>query len=725
MIKPISAPRRGAARWSVPVGIVLAAAACVAVLLWREADNRNLSRLRALLTRDSALRRMPSLWLRRASRELELDLRRSSDLRSMAVAAQRKSKQPLLVGAFYDPELPSGIQSCQANAGVLTHVFPHWLSLTADGALDYSRWDPVLHRQNQSLAWTAWQNGVKIIPVLDNRSGGRPRIEAVKHLFASPEAQREMARTIRAWLLREGFQGINVDFSGLPKDIRDLYPRFLQILRTELLPAGLALDATLSPQRFTPEIAAAADACDLLVIRSHTEDPAQNAVRTASPLAQFQELLGSLRAELPAEKLVPALGSLAFEWHPGEDRSRKESYVSLMAKLRSSLGDPEGPLPGAPLSAESPYFYQSAGGPRAAWLMDGISFYNRLLEVSEAGMRGVALLRLGDEDPSVWPLLAEGRPDPIRAAESLEYVELADQIRFSGRGELLTVQSAPVEGRRLILGQDRRGHIIGSRYQSFPAPFVVERRGFMPGAIALSFDDGPDPQYTPQILDILRLGGVRATFFVVGQHVVLYPELVQRIYAEGHEIGSHTFTHPNMADLSERRREMELDLTQRALEAALHRGTRLYRTPYSSDFQPASGRDILPLITASRLNYISVGGAIDPQDWNLGQTKENGWQIQRGFQDITAQVLRLAATGRGSMVVLHDGGGNRSQTVAALPGMIEELKAAGYAFVTASALIGLSRDEVMPAHAGGSELTPISWRRAGRRQADAQERRRS
>ena len=81
-----------------------------------------------------------------------------------------------------------------------------------------------------------------------------------------------------------------------------------------------------------------------------------------------------------------------------------------------------------------------------------------------------------------------------------------------------------------------------------PTPYVIRRSGGVPGKLALTFDDGPDPEWTPQILDILKAKGVKATFFVIGANAESNPDLVQRIVAEGHEVGNHTFTHPNLGE---------------------------------------------------------------------------------------------------------------------------------------------------------------------------------
>ncbi|MFD0786375.1 polysaccharide deacetylase family protein, partial [Micromonospora azadirachtae] len=109
--------------------------------------------------------------------------------------------------------------------------------------------------------------------------------------------------------------------------------------------------------------------------------------------------------------------------------------------------------------------------------------------------------------------------------------------------------------------------------------------------IALTFDDGPDPRWTPQVLDVLRRHHAHATFFVVGARVNEHPELVRRILAEGHEIGSHTFTHADLSAAPAWRRELELSLTRKAIASATGRDVTLLRPPYSSLPSALTGAD--------------------------------------------------------------------------------------------------------------------------------------
>ncbi|MEV6931974.1 polysaccharide deacetylase family protein, partial [Dactylosporangium sp. NPDC051485] len=143
----------------------------------------------------------------------------------------------------------------------------------------------------------------------------------------------------------------------------------------------------------------------------------------------------------------------------------------------------------------------------------------------------------------------------------------------------------------------------------------VRAAGMPPGTIALTFDDGPDPRWTPQLLDLLSQYHAHATFFVVGAQVNRYPQLVRRMVAEGHEVGVHTFTHPDLAAQPVWRQRLELTMTANAIAAATGRTARLMRPPYSSTPEALDAAEDAVLRTAAGEGYLAVLADRDTQDW--------------------------------------------------------------------------------------------------------------
>jgi peptidoglycan-N-acetylglucosamine deacetylase len=185
--------------------------------------------------------------------------------------------------------------------------------------------------------------------------------------------------------------------------------------------------------------------------------------------------------------------------------------------------------------------------------------------------------------------------------------------------------------------------------------------------IALTFDDGPNPPYTTQILSILQRYNVKATFFCVGQQVQAYPWAVQQEHAAGHLIGNHTWGHPFMPQLSEPSVIWQLSTTQDIIEHTTGVRPTFFRPPYGA----------FNALTLKYVNYFALTTFlwnVDPSDWSMP-----------GVNAIVQRVLYQA--GNGSIILLHDGGGNRWQTVAALPLIITWFQQHGFRFVTLQQLI--------------------------------------
>jgi len=201
--------------------------------------------------------------------------------------------------------------------------------------------------------------------------------------------------------------------------------------------------------------------------------------------------------------------------------------------------------------------------------------------------------------------------------------------------------------------------------------------------IALTFDDGPDPLWTPQVLDVLAENHVPATFFVVGSQVARHPQLVRRAAAEGHEIGVHTFTHRRFAELPEWQRDLENSQTQMAIAYAAGVTTSLFRPPYSSSTEALDDEGWATVREAGAAGYLTVLTNVDSRDWTRPGVDAI---VRNATPDGTA----------GAVVLMHDAGGDRAQTVAALRRLIPELKQRGYRFSTVSAALDAGPGKANP-----------------------------
>lgn len=180
--------------------------------------------------------------------------------------------------------------------------------------------------------------------------------------------------------------------------------------------------------------------------------------------------------------------------------------------------------------------------------------------------------------------------------------------------------------------------------------------------IALTFDDGPSPQNTQAILDVLRRYQVKATFFMLGTWVEKYPDLARAVVADGHAVGDHSWSHPDLTQLSASEITQQLTSTRDIIQQVTGVRPVLFRPPYR-----AYNRQVLDI--AASLHFSTVLWNIDPHDWEMP-----------GKGPIISTALGNAQNG--AIILLHDGGGDRSQTVEALSTIIEKLQAQGFTFVT-------------------------------------------
>ena len=209
--------------------------------------------------------------------------------------------------------------------------------------------------------------------------------------------------------------------------------------------------------------------------------------------------------------------------------------------------------------------------------------------------------------------------------------------------------------------------VAAARTPSQPSPGPEPAAAPAPKAlptkyVVLTFDDGPDPVYTPLILDVLAEYDAKATFFEVGRNVVKHPALTKRIHAAGHSVQNHTWTHADLRPLSAASFRQQISSTDQAIRAQTGGTPACLRPPYGAVNSTVTKQ-------AKALGKDLVVWDIDSRDW----TKPG-----------TAAIVRrvLAGVHNGSVILMHDGGGNRSQTVAALPTILKTLKARGYGFRT-------------------------------------------
>lgn len=481
------------------------------------------------------------------------------------------------------------------------------------------------------------------------------------------------------YLLSHRFAGVTVDFEEVPDSSQPALRSFMSQLTGALRIFGLKVSQCLPAQDESYDYQFFGAVTDFVCLMNYDQHWSSSEPGPIAAQGWFGDILARRAQEIPPEKLVLAMANYGYDWQEGKPEAGEITFQEAIVIARESeeeiTFDPES------LNPTFEYWDENDRHHRV-WFLGAVSTFDQMRAAERYPLRGIALWRLGSEDPSIWNVLSSASRDAVTASK-LQTLSYGYGVDYNGRGEILRVDSLPQDGRRTLKYDSASGLITEDRFDVFPSPYSVARYGRAERQIALTFDDGPDRRFTPQILDILKKEKAPATFFVTGANGGENVDLLRRMIAEGHEIGNHTFTHPDIADIPSKQLEMELNSTQRLFESKLGRQSIYFRPPYGTDAEPETPAEVKPLEVAEKLGYIIVGERIDPRDW---QTPGRG--------EIVQAVLDQAETG--NIVLLHDGGGDRSETVAALPEIIHELRAKGYSLVPVSTLLGKTRDQVMP-----------------------------
>ncbi|PYL48298.1 MAG: hypothetical protein DMF40_05445 [Verrucomicrobia bacterium] len=588
--------------------------------------------------------------------------------------------------AFYTNGDPYSYSSLEQHASQITHVCPEWMSMV-NGVGD-------LQIDADARVLKLSQNkGIALMPLLTNLVGDTWQPEAVENVaHGPPERQEKFIANVLVVLRNAKAAGVVVDWEQLDptykKDFTDLLGKFANALHRD----GRQLWLIVSPGQEIDyidfdELSPYIDRF-VAMLFDETSD-----VDAPGPLASrmwFEGWLHVLMEDSDPGQWIIALGSYGYDWVIGGKKAELISFPEAMSRASSAeIESAEVSAPGY----NAYFYYEDNDVEHAVWFLDVVTFLNELREVRKQKAGGIALYRLGTEDSAIWDALST--PSDFKFAAStrslLEVLHGTDTIADVGDGEIVTVDESRADGMR-SLTVDKDGY-LNATYTKFPEfPTLYHQGAGDAHEVALTFDDGPDPEWTPKILDILKAAKVKAAFFLVGVNAERYPNLVRRIVDEGHEIGNHTYYHPNLALCWPEHVRLELNATQLLIQTLTGRGTTLFRPPYAADTQPARLADLMPLQIAQDQNYLVVLENIDPQDW------------ARPGADVILQRIKQQRHD-GNIILLHDAGGDRSQTVEALPRIIEYLQARNDTIVPLSKLLNTTRDALMPLLPGGQTMS--------------------
>ena len=593
--------------------------------------------------------------------------------------AATPQKAPIRAGFYVNWDAQS-YQTLRDHVEQMNMVMPEWLFVNNSGQLSTD-----IDAQADSLLKA--HPGVAVVPMISNFFNQDWRGKNVHKLLISPARRQIFIRQVVGVLAKYHFQGVNIDFEELNEPSDESLTTFMRELHAVLHPKGylVTIDVgVLNPDYNLPKLKSCVDYIMLMAYDEHFSTSAPGPV---APYPWIEYTLEETCKGIPSEQVVLCVAGYGYDWAKGGE-GVDITYQQAMARANRKSATP---VTFDNQTYSLTYRYaDDAGKPHTVWFNDAASAYNVMRAASDYETAGVAVWRLGSEDSRMWSYFARDLSMPSLQKkpvswQQLQQVPVMTSVDFQGEGDILDVQATPRAGTIQIEYDLVDQLITEEKYVTLPTSYVVRKVGKAEKTMSLSFDDGPDETYTPQILDILEREHVPASFFVVGVNAERNLPLLQRMAKTGYEIGNHTTLHPDLARVSPNRLFIELNTCRRIIESITGRSTILFRPPYNADSEPGTSSELLPIALAKNQHYYTIGESIDPLDWQADVTPAQILQRIQQQQDL------------GNIILLHDAGGNRSATVKALPAIIHYYKQHGYHFASLSELMHRPKSELMPA----------------------------
>lgn len=616
---------------------------------------------------------------------------RSRKRRVASIGKIPQNYEPLRM-AFYVGDDYMSFVSLQEHYHQLDIVSPDALHAVYAGGSVQVDPDPKLTAFVHSLK--ARGIDLPVMPTVNNYDGKKGWCPPdFLQMLADPAARKKLAGQLEEYAGEKHELGVVVDFESLPQSSQKPFESFVHDLSLALHADGMKVMVALPAADWTYDYKYLASQVDAIILMNYDFRWPTSPPGPIAPQDWFVRNINNMVKIVPPNKLIMGVANYGYDWpnptrqdpHPvAASLSFQQGVVTAVESGADALYDPD--------TFNLHYSYEDENKRvHTVWMLDGVTAYNELRAAEQAGVAGTALWRLGLEDPSIWDIWDTVHADEATRAK-LETVPPGYDLIFEGDGDVLRVTGTPQNGSR-TLDYDADSNVFDDEsYQSYPMSWRIQQMGGgHPRELALTFDDGPDPDWTPQIINILKKKDAVGTFFVIGEEANQYDNIVKREYALGDEIGNHTFTHPDFEDITKSDLQIQLNLTEMLIESSLGVKTTLFRPPYGVDVEPETASEIHMLPVPQEMGYLIVGGRIDPHDWG-----EPDGGPPPSAETIVRRVVDQVGAHDGNIILLHDGGGNRSHTAAALPQIIDRLRGEGYRFVSVSQLLGETRAQVMP-----------------------------
>jgi peptidoglycan-N-acetylglucosamine deacetylase len=616
------------------------------------------------------------------------------------------NKNPYIRAAFYTPwNKNTSLPDLEQYGDKLNTIFPEWFFIDT---LTYT----LQTRIDSAGLAIMKKKQLRIMPIFNNFYTGKDFDGKLLHVILNDTAKRKfIIQQLVDTLSYYKLQGINIDFEELNEKTNRPLTQFQKELYEALHPLGITVTMDVAIKNDDYDYKKLSAYNDYIVLMAY--DQFNNSTMPGPVSAQkwIEEAVDWTASKIESEKIILGFAGYGYDWKLNEDGKIEDvkdiTYITAINTARNANAVVNYDNDSYNLYYSYIEEVKTKSGlvekfKHEVWFTDAATAFNIFRFSDEYATAGTALWRMGSEDTRMWSYYNKDLSNDALEITPFNFNILCT-VAYSGNGkptpigenggELLDFLYAPQEGKITLQIDSAEQLITEQKYVQLPSGYVYKKFAedtskIGPGhKLILTFDDGPDPEWTPQILDILESKKIAATFFIVGLQGEKNIPLLQRINKDGFEIGNHTFTHGNIAKMSPERAEVELRLTRLLIETITGRSTILFRAPFNADSEPQTYEEIEPLARSKKDNYITVNESIDPNDWEVGVTADS----------IVARVIRQAEERNASIILLHDAGGiTRKATVEALPKIIDYFEKKGCKFTTVADLMGKTKDDVMP-----------------------------
>lgn len=573
------------------------------------------------------------------------------------------------------------LTSLKTGISQLNMVIPEWFFINPSTDRLETRID------NKSLSEMR-KAGVPVLPMLTNNYGGDFNPQAIGRILSDKTKRTQFINSMLDACRKNHFEGINIDLEELNIDDNALLTNFVAELSRVFHANDMYVTQDVATFNEDYDLKQLARYNDYLFLMAYDEHNSATAAGDVASQHWMERATDWAAKDIPNDKLVLGLASYGYDWSSDGD--------CITVSYEQALANAYGTGAGIDFDDDSYNvgysYYDDDNNLHKVSFTDAATTFNNMRFGTTYHLAGFALWRLGTEDSRVWNFYGKDMSwEQVKRwnLNNLFALNGYSDVNYVGSGEVLDVESEPHPGRVAVSVDSDDELVSEEKYITLPSAYTVTKLGHCGTKdIILTFDDGPDARWTPQVLRTLKRYNVPAAFFMVGLQMEKNLPIVKKVYDAGYTIGNHTFTHHNVIESSDDRTYAELKLTRMLVESITGHSTTLFRAPYNADADPTQREEIEPMILASRRNYLFVGEEVDPDDWQPGISAD----------EIYRRVIDGVHRGDGHIILMHDAGGvTRKPTMEALPRIIATLQREGYHFISLEQYLGMSRQQLMPA----------------------------